>query len=203
MGNTLPREREGAMPWKEAGPMLERARFIEEYLSGFYSIAELAIRYGVSRRTLHKWLARHDVEGSNGLVDQSRAPLHAPQRTSDGVVAEIVAFRKRFPFMGPRKIIARLTELHPEVDWPAASTAGDILSRADLVHRRRRRNPPAHPLRARTTPLAPNDLMTIDYKGQFLLRNHKYCYPLTIVDNVTRFILACDALDSTKQPHTR
>lgn len=191
------------MPWKEAGPMLERTRFIEDYLSGFYSITELAIRYGVSRRTLHKWLGRHDVDGSNGLVDLSRAPLHSPQRTSDDLVARIVAFRKRFPFMGPRKIIARLTELHPELDWPAPSTAGDILARADLVHRRRRRNPPAHPLRKRTTPTAPNDLMTVDYKGEFFLGNHRYCYPLTIVDHVTRFILACDAFTSTQQAHTR
>lgn len=77
---------------------------------------------------------RHDVAGSNGLVDYSRAPLHSPHRTSDDLAARIVAFRKRFPFMGPRKIIARLTELHPVVDWPAPSTAGDILARADLVH---------------------------------------------------------------------
>src|SRR6266699_188345 len=105
--------------------------------------------------------------------------------------------------MGPRKIVVRLTELHPEIDWPAASTVGDILACADLVAHRRRRNPPAHPLRARTIPLEPNDLMTIDYKGQFLLRNHRYCYPLTIVDHVTRFILACDAFHSTQQAHTR
>ena len=191
------------MPWKEAGPMLERTRFIEDYLSGFYSITELAIRYGVSRRTLHKWLARHDGDGAKGLVDRSKAPLRSPQRTSDDVADRIVAFRKRFPLMGPRKIIARLAELHPELVWPAPSTAGDILARADLVSRRRRRNPPAHPLRARTTPTAPNDLMTIDYKGQFLLGNHRYCYPLTIVDHVTRFILACDAFASTEQAHTR
>jgi len=192
------------MPWKEAGPMLERTRFIEDYLTGFFTISELAVRYGVSRRTLHKWLARHDVDGSNGLADRSRAPQHSPQRTSADQCAQVVAFRKRFPFMGPRKIIARLSELHPEIAWPAASTVGDILRRADLVQPRRRRNPPAHPLRARTTPAnAPNDLMTIDYKGQFRLRNHRYFYPLTIVDHVTRFILACDAFGSTEQGHTR
>jgi len=186
------------MPWKKAGPMLERRRFIEEYLSGFYSITELAIRYGVSRRTLHKWLARHDGDGAEGLVDRSKAPLRSPQRTSDDVAARIVAFRKRFPFMGPRKIIARLAELHPELVWPAPSTAGDILARADLVSRRRRRNPPAHPLRARTTATARNDLMTIDYKGQFLLGNHRYCYPLTITDGHSRFLLGCQALSSTR-----
>src|SRR5688572_30022168 len=128
------------MPWKEAGPMLERMRFIEDYLSGFYSITELANRYGVSRKTLYKWLNRHD-DGSSGLVDRSRSPAHSPQQTSDDVMDRVVAFRKRFPFMGPRKIVARLMELHPEVDWPAPSTVGDILARADLVEHRRRRNP--------------------------------------------------------------
>ena len=191
------------MPWKETGPVQERTRFIEDYLSGFFTITELAARYNVSRRTLHKWLARHDVDGSNGLVDRPRRPLHSPQQTDQDVVARIVAFRKRFPFMGPRKIMARLTELHPRVEWPAASTAGDILRRADLVTPRQRRNPPAHPLRAREVPVAPNDLMTVDYKGQFLLGNHQYCYPLTIVDHVSRYLLACDAFSSTEQGHTR
>jgi transposase-like protein len=60
------------MPWKETGLVQERARFIEDYLSGFFTITELAARYNVSRRTLHKWLARHDVDGSNGLVDRPR-----------------------------------------------------------------------------------------------------------------------------------
>lgn len=183
--------------------MLERMRFIEDYLSGFYSVTELANRYGVSRKTLYKWLNRHDTDGSSGLVDRSRSPAHSPQQTSDEVMDRVVAFRKRFPFMGPRKIVARLMELHPEVDWPAPSTVGDILARADLVEHRRRRNPPAHPLRERGSATAPNDLMTVDYKGEFRLGNHRYCYPLTIVDHVTRFILACDAFDSTQQPHTR
>ena len=191
------------MPWKEAGPVLERTRFIEYYLSGFFTITELAARYGVNRRTLHKWLARHDAGGANGLVDRPRTPLNSPQETDQDVVAKIISFRKRFPFMGPRKIIARLTELHPRVAWPAASTAGDILRRADLVTPRRRRNPPAHPLRARAVPLEPNDLMTVDYKGQFLLGNREYCYPLTIVDHVSRYLLACDGFLSTEQAHTR
>ncbi len=191
------------MPWKEAGPVLERMRFIEDYLSGFYTISELAARYGVSRRVLHKWLGRHDRDGANGLVDRSRAPLHIPHRTSEEIAERIVAFRRRFPHMGPRKIVARLSELHPEIDWPAASTMGDILRRANLIEARPRRNPPAHPLRPRSTPSAPNDLMTIDYKGQFRLGNHRYCYPLTIVDHVSRFLLACQAFPSTEYAHTR
>ena len=85
------------MPWKETGPVLERSRFIDDYLSGLYTITELAARYGVSRRVLHKWLARHDANGAAGLTDRSRAPLHIPHRTADDVAAQVIAFRRRFP----------------------------------------------------------------------------------------------------------
>jgi putative transposase len=192
------------MPWKETGPVLERSRFIDNYLSGLYTITELAARYGVSRRILHKWLARHDANGAVGLNDRSRAPLHIPHRTADDVAAEVIAFRRRFPHMGPRKIAVRLAELHPKVEWPAPSTIGDILRRANLIAPRPRRNPrPLHPLRSRAEPTTPNDLMTVDYKGEFLLGNHCYCYPLTIVDHVSRYILGCDAFTSTQHEHTR
>src|SRR5215210_5288999 len=112
------------MPWKVTGPVQERTRFIETYLSGFFTITELAERFGMSRQKLHKWLGRHDGDGAKGLVDRSRAPLHVPHRTSEDVAEQIIAFRRRFPHMGPRKIVARLAELHPEIDWPAPSTAG-------------------------------------------------------------------------------
>ena len=191
------------MPWEVTGPVEERTRFIETYLTGLYTITELAQRFGVSRQKLHKWLARHNVDGVKGLVDRSRAPLHVPHRTSEEIAEKIVEFRRRFPHMGPRKIIARLAELHPDIEWPAASTSGDILRRANLVQRRDRRSPPAHPLRVRSSPSEPNDLMTVDYKGHFRLGNHSYCYPLTVVDHVSRYLLACDAYPSNEAPHTR
>jgi len=191
------------MPWEVTGPVRERTRFIELYLTGFYTLTELAERFGMSRQKLHKWLGRHNVDGMKGLADRSRAPLHIPHRTSEKVAEKIIDFRRRFPHMGPRKIVARLTELYPEIVWPAPSTAGDILRRANLVAPRERRSPTAHPLRERSQPAEPNDLMTIDYKGQFLLGNHRYCYPLTIVDYVSRYILACDAFPSCEYPHTR
>jgi len=191
------------MPWEVTGPVQERERFIETYLTGLYTVSELAARFGVSRQKLHKWLARHNADGMKGLVDRSRAPHHIPHRTSSDVEEKIVAFRRRFPHMGPRKIIARLAELHPDTDWPSPSTAGDILCRAHLVQPRERRSPPAHPLRVRSQPTEPNDLMTVDYKGQFLMGNHRYCYPLTVVDHVSRYLLACDAFPSNEGPHTR
>jgi putative transposase len=182
--------------------MLERARFIVDYLSGCFTISELALRYGVSRKTLYKWLGRHDRDGMVGLADRSRAP-HWPHRTPSEIAAEIVAFKKRFPFMGPKKILARLVEREPRSDWPAPSTASEILRRAGLVQRRRRRHPPIHPLRVPIKAKAPNDLMTIDFKGHFRLRDRRYCYPLTIVDGFSRYILACDALGSNEYLPTR
>ncbi len=191
------------MPWKETGSVLERTRFIEEYLSGFYSIAELADRYGVSRKTLYKWLSRHDHGGLAGLADRSRSPIRCPHQTEEAIAEAIVNFRRRFPFMGPRKIIARLGELEPHIRWPAPSTAGDILHREGLVARRRRRHPPVHPQRNPRRAEHPNDLMTIDFKGQFRLKNGRYCYPLTIVDAFSRYIFACQALDSNQYEPVR
>ena len=191
------------MPWEVTGPVKERTRFIELYLTGLYTITELAERFGVSRQKLYKWLARHNVDGMKGLADRSRAPLHIPHRTTDDVAERMIEFRRRFPFMGPRKIITRLTELDPKIDWPAPSTAGDILRHANLVQQRERGSPPAHPLRVRSEPTEPNDLMTVDYKGHFFLGNHCYCYPLTVVDHVSRYLLACDAYPSNEGAHTR
>ena len=190
------------MPWEVTGPVQERTRFIEIYLTGLYTITELAERFSVSRQKLYKWLARHNADGIRGLADRSRAPLHIPHRTSNEVADAIIAFRRRFPHMGPRKIIARLTELHPDLGWPASSTAGDILRRANMVQPRERRSPPVHPFRMRSEPAEPNDLWTVDYKGHFRLGNHRYCYPLTVVDHVSRYLLACDAYPSNKGPHT-
>ena len=121
------------MPWEVTGPVKERTSFIETYLTGLYTLSELAERFGVSRQKLHKWLARHNVDGVKGLVDRSRAPLHIPHRTSGEIAEKILEFRRRFPHMGSRKIVARLAELHPDIEWPAPSTIGDILRRANLI----------------------------------------------------------------------
>lgn len=103
------------MPWEVTGPVRERERFIESYLTGLYTITELADRFGVSRQKLHKWLSRHDADGAKGLADRSRAPMHIPHRTSEAVAAKIIEFRRRFPFMGAqdRRPARRAASPHP------------------------------------------------------------------------------------------
>lgn len=191
------------MPWKETDPVRERIRFIRACEGGLYTMSELADRFGVSRKTAHKWKARLYEGGLEALEDRSRAPHSCPHRTDEELEQEIVAFRKRFPFMGPAKIIARLEELHPDRAWPAVSTAGDILKREGLVAQRQRRRPPVHPDRPRSEPKGPNDLFTIDYKGQFRLGDRSYCYPLTIVDHFSRYLLACEGLPNNEQAPTK
>lgn len=190
------------MPWRETDRVFERVRFIDDYLTGCYTITELATMYDVSRKTLYKWLTRHDAQGIHGLEDQSRAPRRHVT-VDDRLRQEIIRFRRRFPFMGPRKILARLRELRSDITWPAASTIGDLLKREGLVERRRTQRKPVHPLRAIPKPAEANHVMTIDFKGQFRLGNRSYCYPLTIVDGFSRYILACDALRSNEYEPTR
>ena len=179
--------------------MDERARFVLEALEGWRSMSALCEQYHISRPVGYKWLRRYEREGLTGLLDRSRAPAHQALATPAAVVAAIVALRQRHPTWGPRKLRARLRQLEPTTPWPAASTIGAILRREGLAARRRRRarRPTGAWQRERTLADAPNRVWTTDFKGQFRLGEGRLCYPLTIVDGYSRYLLACRALPST------
>lgn len=179
--------------------MDERLRFIRDAQSDRFSMSELCARYGVSRRIGYKWLARYDDEGRRGLVDRSRAPHHCPHKIATPIAELLVAAREAHPYWGARKLLTVLASRHPEIrSWPAASTVADLLARRGLVQHRRRRRASSHPGVVRPTTVAPNDLWTADFKGQFRTGNGQYCYPLTIADQHTRFLLSCRGLLSTQ-----
>jgi putative transposase len=187
------------MPWKESVAMDERLQFVRDAMRDRFTMSELCARYGVSRRIGYKWLARYDAEGRRGLADRSRAPRHCPHRIATTLAELLVAERVAHPHWGARKLLKVLATRHPRVSgWPAASTAADLLARRGLVQRRRRRRPHLHPGVIRPTTIAPNDLWTADFKGQFRTGNGQYCYPLTIADQHTRFLLSCRGLLSTQ-----
>jgi transposase InsO family protein len=187
------------MPWKESVAMDERLRFVRDALSDRFTMSELCARFGVSRRIGYKWLARYDAEGRPGLADRSRAPRHCPHRISSALAELLVAEREAHPYWGARKLLKVLATRHPRIGtWPAASTAADLLARRGLVHRRRRRRAPVHPGVVRPTTAAPNDLWTADFKGQFRTGDGRHCFPLTIADQHTRFLLTCRGLLSTQ-----
>ena len=166
------------MPWTETAPMNERMRFVTDWERDLYSMVELCERYGVSRKTGYKWLARYEREGPDGLRERSRAPHHCPHRISPAVAEAICAGRRQHPSWGPEKILLWLKRRHPTMAIPAPSTAGDLLARRGLVKKRRRRRPHSHPGVVPPTTQHPNDLWTADFKGQFPTGDGIYCYPL-------------------------
>lgn len=187
------------MPWLETAPVEERMAFIQDALSDRFTMSELCARYGVSRRIGYKWLARYEEEGRHGLKDRSRAPHHCPHRIAADIAELLCALRRQHPVWGARKLLRVLATRHPRVgDWPAASTAADLLARRGLVMKRRCRRPQTHPGVVPPTTEAANDLWTADFKGEFRTGNGVYCYPLTIADQHTRFLLTCHGLLSTQ-----
>jgi putative transposase len=186
------------MPWKDTSPMDERKQFIDDYWLDIYAMKELCERYGISRKTGYKWLSRFEDGGRQALEDRSRAPHRCPHRIPEEMATLICDARREHPTWGPRKLLDWLELRYPELDLPASSTAGDLLSRKGLVKKRRRRRPHQHPGVVPATTNEPNDLWTADFKGHFKTQDGIYCYPLTVADQHTRYLLACHGLLGTK-----
>jgi transposase InsO family protein len=177
-----------------------RTRFIADHqVQRFSSFAELCRRYSISRKTGYKWLNRFEADGPQGLHDRSHCVLSCPHATPRRVLRALIKLRKRYPSWGAKKLLARLETLHPDWELPARSTAHDLLRQHGLVKRRRRRPQHAHPGRPVTAADQPNAIWTADFKGQFRTLDGVYCFPLTIIDHFSRFVLACVALLSTNQ----
>ena len=187
------------MPWEETHPLDQRLQFVAAHQRGLYTMTELCARYAVSRKTGYKWLARYAADGPAGLHDRSHAPHTCPHAIASGVAALLLAARRAHPTWGPAKLLHYLAPRHPRVPaWPAVSTVADLLKREGLVVRRRRHRPPVHPGAVPIHTTAPNDLWTADFKGQFRTRDGIYCYPLTIADQHTRYLLTVHALLNTR-----
>lgn len=181
------------MPWLETSPVLERQRFVKDVESGHWTMSELCVRYGISRITGYKWLDRYRQSGVGGLQDHSRAPRSCPHETPRDVIDLVLRENGRYGW-GARKVLKRLRMRHPERNWPGRSTVFDILKRHGRVVPRRRRRRWKHPGAVPFATTAPNQVWTVDFKGQFLMRNGLYCYPLTIVDHFSRYLLCCHGL---------
>lgn len=188
------------MPWKETCPMDQKVQMIGDWLSGEHSIAELGELYRVSRKTVYKWVERYEAMGLPGVEELSRAPISHSNALSEEIVEMIVGAKLAHLKWGPKKVLAWLkargaTELGQVVQrWPVVSTVGDVLKREGLVKTRRRKHSvPAYP-----GPLAgckrPNAVWSADFKGQFRTGDGKLCYPLTITDNCSRYLLVCRGL---------
>lgn len=178
--------------------MVERLRFVADHSEGLYGVTELSERYGVSRKTAYKWLRRFEEEGPGGL--EARAPVAEEvwNRTPADVEAALVAFREKHVDWGPKKILDVLEKRQRDVAWPAVSTVAAILKRHGLVQGRRRRRREGHPGPPEGEPERVNEVWGMDFKGQFRTRNGVYCYPFTVTDLRSRYLLGCDGYLSTE-----
>lgn len=185
------------MPWRKTAPMDQRTQFIADHLRETQTITELCDRYGVSRKTGYKWIDRYLRLGPVGLEEHSRRPHRAPNQTADEIVAAILEARQRHPVWGGKKLRALLQRRHPRWTLPGRSTVCDILRRHGLVPTRRSRRRLGHPGKPTTIMGAPNAVWCADYKGQFKTGDGRYCYPLTVTDGFSRYLLGCQGLGST------
>jgi putative transposase len=185
------------MPWKECHVVDERLRFIARRLDG-EKMAALCAEFGISRKTGYKIYERYKDCGVQGLTDRSRRPYRHANQLPLVIEKSIVRLKQEYPGWGAPKIRERLRRRYPELHCPAISTVHAVLDRHGLVTRRRRRR-----YRAEGTPLArptqPNELWCADYKGEFMLADRRYCYPLTVTDFASRYLLTCEALSTTKE----
>ena len=176
--------------------MDERLRFVARLLEG-EKMAAVCREFGISRKTGYKIFQRYKDSGLDGLHDQSRAPYRHPNQLPVQIETLIVRLRQEHPTWGAPKIRDKLQNDYASVKLPAISTIHSVLDRHGLVKRRKRRR---HKAQGTTLHDAktPNALWCADFKGEFKLGNRRYCYPLTITDYRSRYLIACEGLESTK-----
>jgi putative transposase len=193
------------MPWKDVSPMDQRVLFVAEYLRDVYSFSELCARFGVSRKTGYKLVGRYLREGPEGLEEKPRRPLSQPAQLPYALQQAIIGLRgSRRMELGPKKIQARLRERYPDQVVPSRTTIYNVLKRAGLIVPRRDRPRVARGATALVEDIkTPNGLWSADYKGQFLTGDGHWCYPLTVMDHSSRYLLGCQALPGTHREPTQ
>ena len=185
------------MPWKECNVVEERLRFIARLLDG-EKMAGLCREFGISRKTGYKIYNRYKDCGIDGLTDRSRRPYRQASQLPMQIEKLIVGLKKEYPHWGAPKIREKLRRLYPDIHCPAISTVHAVLDRNGLVERRKRtRNKVSGTALAHVN--QPNELWCADYKGEFMLADRRYCYPLTVTDYDSRYLITCDALSTTKE----
>lgn len=185
------------MPWKECRIVEERLRFVARLLDG-EKMAALCREFGIARKTGYKIYNRYQDCGIEGLTDRSRRPYRHANQLPLQIEKRIIQLKKEYPHWGAPKIQDRLKKHYPELRCPAVSTVHAVLDRNGLVRRRKRNRHKAQGT-ALSRATKPNELWCADYKGEFMLADRRYCYPLTISDFASRYLIACEALSTTRE----
>jgi len=191
------------MPWKKIGPMDQKIRLISDWKDRYLNITDLSKKYEVSRKTIYKWIDRYETEGIDGLKDQERIPNNHPNQTDKRIVNKLIKMKYQYRKWGPKKIIALLENKYPNKKWPVVSTVGTWFKKYGLVQQRKFRRKVAPYEEPFLECRNPNDIWSADYKGQFRTQDNRVCYPLTISDNKSRYLLECEALRGPRYDESR
>lgn len=184
--------------------MEEKQRFVSLAGSGHFTMTELCVQFGISRKTGHKWVSRHAEGGMAGLAEHSRAPKSVTGRTSQEVERLICGEKRLHPTWGPKKIRRVLATKHGLETPPAVSTVGGVLKRHGMVEERRRRGGVFKVERGTLTAAERcNHVLGVDFKGWFLTGDGHRCDPLTVTDLYSRFVLKIEALEEARTAWTR
>jgi len=185
------------MPWKVSVAVDQRKGFILRLKAG-ERMSELCREYGISPKTGYKFLKRYEDSGESGLLDKSRAPLTQAARTPERLEEKILAFKDRYPTWGARKL-SELLSRNGEASVPTINTIHRILAKHGRVeHKKRRVANPAFRSKNIQSSKEANELWCMDFKGQFKTQNNQLCYPLTITDHFSRYLLTCEGLEDTR-----
>lgn len=191
------------MPWKVINQMGLKIELVKSWNKGCFGISDLSQKYNVSRPTIYKWLRRHKQLGVEGLKELSRAPRSCPHKTSKTILNLIVQEKLKNRKRGPRKIRAQLMRQNPSLELPAISTISYWLKKEGLVEERKRRLRVPPYTRPFEECVGPNNVWSMDYKGQFFTKSGQICYPLTLSDNFSRYLLKCQALAGPRHIPTK
>jgi putative transposase len=185
------------MPWKDTNAMQERIQFISDWLKRIDTFSDLCARYDISRKSGYKWIDRYQKEGPDWVLDRSHAARVIANKTPLAVEQALMEMRALHPTWGARKLLHKVGLQQPALVLPHESTVCYMLKRNGLITAKPRRRAIGHPGRPSSVVSCPNDSWSVDFKGQFRLGDGSYCYPLTVTDNYSRYLLACKAMSGT------
>lgn len=185
------------MPWNETNAMEQRIEFIRDWLKKTHSVSDLCALYGISRKSAYKWIERYMNDGPDWAMDRSHEAAVVHNKTPVEVERALMQMRLRHRTWGARKLLHQVGLEQPQLILPQESTVCDMLKRNGLITAKPRRRSIGHPGRPSSVVNGPNDSWSADFKGQFRTGDGIYCYPLTVTDNYSRYILGCQALPGT------
>jgi putative transposase len=181
------------MAWRQVKVEEQRMKLALAVEAGI-SITDACLQFGISRPTGYKWLKRHEEEGKEGLYDRSRAPHSNPNAIEDHIEKGILEMRLKFPKLGPKKVHAKLLELHPNTEWPCSSSVGNVLDRNGLVVKRKCRKRVAANTPSIFNGEQPNEVWCMDFKGTIRTVDNTGYEPFTLTDSSSRFLIKCQLL---------